>query len=196
MNDFANEIPVNDVMDGSNATALNEANSTDYRNMSDTELDTSIAESNTTMSANDTPEPVVEDGLHPSEVEPSITIEDFAEPLADYEVDNLHYALAETPQGTDVLIALHKNDGVVTDDIVDLALEAGVSQRQIESYISAQMHEANKIFTGAGLSLADGKSLVTRAKAEFSAEEWKIFTDETNVDAVKSMQTLKAYYEL
>jgi len=190
-------------------------NKTDYREMSDAQLDQALSDTQNrdgTFEAtsggsaynSDTksetvinpPEPTPElDGLHPSEAVTPISIDDFAEPLESYECDSLNYALAETPQGVDVLVALHRADGVVTDEVVQLALDAGVSQRQIDGYVSAQIHEANKIFNDAGLSLADGQSIVSRAKATFTPAEWQIFTDETNQDPRKSIETLKAYFD-
>ena len=189
--EFAQEVPTT-----ASAEVLNQAN--DYRNMSEAELDIALAQEPAQITEHNTPEPEpIEppDGLHPSEAVKPISIDDFEEPLESYECDNLNYALAETPQGVDVLVALHRAEGVVTDEVAQLALDAGVSQRQINGYVSAQMHGANKIFNDAGLSLADGQSIVSRAKATFTPAEWQIFTDETNQDPRKSIQTLKAYFD-
>jgi len=172
---------------------------TDYRNMSDEQLDTAIAEANITPEDAPeahvtTPEPEPEDGLHPSSPEDEITIDDFKEPLESYEVDNLHYALAESSAGVDVLVALDKNEGVVSEGIIELALTAGVSPRQIEGFKSQQMHTANKVFADNGLSFVEGRDLMKRVNHEFSATEMQIFKNLANENINDAMQSVKLYF--
>jgi len=190
-------------------------NKTDYREMSDAQLDQALADTQNRDGAfevtsggsaysSDTksetiinppaPTPLL-DGLQPSPVEKAVTVEDFGTPLESYEVDNLNYSLAETEIGTDVLVALHKNQGVLTPEIEDMAKAVGVSERQIAGYKSHIANTANKAFVDAGMTFAEGRSLMQRVQKEFSPAEMEIFTKETNENPTKSLQTLKRYFD-
>jgi len=181
VNEFANEIPVNDNLDGGNAEALNEANST--------EVSVDGLPSATT-------EPEL-DGLQPAPVEAPLTVEYFGTPLEAFEIDNITYALTDIGDaGVNVLIALENNNYMITDEIIADAKAVGVSQRQIDGYISHQVNVANKAFNDAGLTFSEGRDMMKRVDVEFSTEEREIFMRETNEDSTKSLQTLKAYFEL
>lgn len=176
------------------------ASNTNYAEMSNAELDSAITDANGLPTASQstevgTPtevEPVVPDGLHPSEAPRELTVEDYAEPMKDFEVDNLNYSLAETPQGVDVLIAFNKEG--LTDNVVAMAKAVGVSNRQIEEYKSHIIHTANKVYADAGLSFNDGVSLVKQAQSKFSQQEMKIFTDLADKEPVKAIESLVYYF--
>jgi len=183
-------------------TTTVEATNTNYREMSDEQLDKAIVEANTatpdktiTEEVIEAPEASIESDLVPSDAEPLPTLESFGEPLANYEVDNLRYALYESDAGADLAIAVERNNGKLTLELIEEAKSVGVSQRQIDGYISHQVNQANKIFSDAGLSFDDGRNMMIRMENTFSADEKKIFMDETKVDPAKSLQTLKAYFD-
>ena len=188
-------------MDGPTTTEA-PATNTNYRVMSDEQLDKAIVEANTatpdktiTEEVIEAPEASIESDLVPSDAEPLPTLESFGEPLANYEVDNLRYALYESDAGADLAIAIERNNGKLTPELIEKAKIVGVSRRQIDGYISHQVNQANKIFADAGLSFDDGRNMMIRMENTFSADEKKIFMDETKVDPTKSLQTLKAYFD-
>ena len=175
---------------------VNDTPQSDYREMSEAELDVALADTQIVEHNAPEPEPTPElDGLQPTPSTPDPQIEDFAEPLADFEVHNLNVALHETPEGVDFAIALHQNQGVLTPDLIDQAKAVGISDRQIDGYISHQVHTANKVFNDAGLSLDEGRAMMRRVQNEFSPEEMSIFMKETEQNPTQSLKTLKAYFE-
>ena len=188
--------------EGKSTERLNKlSGDTNYREMSDSELDTAIVEVQSADSVDIVDDEVIEvpealePDLVPSEVKKLPSLEDFGEPLADFEVHNLRYALYESDAGSDLAYKVEKNDGILTPELIEEAKSVGVSQRQIDGYISHQVNQANKIFADAGLSFDDGRNMMIRMKNTFSADEKKIFMDETKVDPAKSLQTLKAYFD-
>ena len=183
---------------------------TSYKDMTDTQLDEAIAETQhdgaygatsggspfTSDEKSETiinPEPEL-DGLQPKEVEPELTVESFGTPLEDFEVDNLQIALYESDEGADLAYAVEKNGGILTEELVEQAKTLGISDRQIDGYIAHQVQTANKVFVEAGMTLSEGRSLMQRMENSFSPEEKAIFVKEAKVDIVKSVKTLQNYF--
>ncbi len=184
---------VAEVMQDTNASRLNDLTVDDSADGSPSRSSFGEVKTDATIESA-TAEPLEPD-LLPSDAVAEPTLADFGEPLRDFEIDNLKYALTDVDGGVDVLIALENNGGVVTDEVVTMARGAGVSQKQIDGYISQQMNVANKAFNDAGLSFTQGRNMMQRVQREFSPRELDIFNRETNENPTQSLKTLKAYFD-
>ncbi len=139
----------------------------------------------------------IDTGLEPNGVEESITIEDFTNPLEEFEVDNLKVALFESDTGADFYIKFEDNGFIVTDELIADAKSVGISDKQIDGFISYQQHQADKVFGSVGLSYTDGVELMKKMNRDFNQSEMDTFKSECETLGVtKSLQVLKAYYEL
>lgn len=190
-----------------------ESEKVDFRQMSDEQLDTALAdardadastreEQNTAESAADISS---EPDLMPTD---DFTPDDLAdiEPMQDFELDNLRYALAESPQGVEVWSMAENTehfdprDGFISQTLYDKARSAGVSDAQIDGFRKSQQVQLNnavaQVLTDAGISPEEHHELIRFVDENFSQDEREIFEREAGEDPAKSLRTLKAYHDL